>query len=64
MATADTRFPNRKFTLAAFLLVGALGLRIANLVDQEVWSSFSTWVLGLYITGNVGSAYVAKVGQS
>lgn len=55
----DTRYASRKFILVAFLLLAALGLLIAGLVDAAQWSEFSTWVLGLYMTGNVASRYVA-----
>lgn len=57
----DIRFASRKFILAAFLLVAAIALRIAGLIDQGTWSTFSTWVLGLYVTGNVGTEYVAGI---
>lgn len=60
----DARYASRKFQLAAFLLLASLGLLIAGLIDQDTWSGFCTWVLGLYVTGNVGAAYVAKVAQS
>lgn len=58
----DERYSSRKFILAAFLLLAALGLLIAGKIDQATWSGFCTWVLGLYVTGNVGMYYVSKVG--
>lgn len=57
----DARYASRKFQIAAFLLLAAVGLLIAGLIDQDTWSTFSAWVFGLYVTGNVGAAYVAKV---
>lgn len=57
----DAKFSSRKFILTAFLLVAALVLLVCKVIDQATWSSVTTWVLGLYITGNVGSYLVAKV---
>lgn len=59
----DARFASRKFILACFAMLAALGLLIAGLIDQATWSNFSAWVLGLYVTGNVGAAFVAKAAQ-
>lgn len=56
------RYASRKFILAAFLLVAAIVLLVCKVIDQDGWLSFSTWVLGLYVTGNVSASYVAKVG--
>ena len=58
---ADTRYASRKFILAAFVLLAALGLLIGKVIDADTWASVSTWVLGLYFTGNVGAALVQKV---
>lgn len=58
----DNRYASRKFVLAAFLLVAAIGLLVAGRIEPSTWSSISTWVLGLYMTGNVGTALAAKVG--
>jgi len=60
----EAKFASRKFILAAFALLAALGLLIAGKIDQATWSSFCTWVIGLYVTGNVGAAYVAKAAQA
>lgn len=59
----DNRFASRKFILAALLLLAALGLLIAGIIDQETWSGFSTWVLGLYVTGNVGASFVSRTAK-
>lgn len=56
----ESRYASRKFILAAFLLLAALGLLIAGIIDQDTWSGFCTWVLGLYVTGNVGASFVSK----
>lgn len=58
----DSRFASRKFILAAFLVLAALGLLIGKVIDSATWASTSTWVLGLYFTGNVGAAAVQKFG--
>lgn len=60
----DARFASRKFILASFALLAAVGLLIAGKIDQATWATFSTWALGLYMTGNVGAAYVAKAVQA
>jgi hypothetical protein len=59
----DSRYASRKFILAAFLLVAALALLVLGKIDQATWERFCTWVLGLYITGNVGTYAVAKVAE-
>jgi len=57
----DTRYASRKFILTAFLLLVAVVLLVTKIIDQETWSGFSTWVLGLYVTGNVGTYFVARL---
>lgn len=57
----DTRYASRKFILTAFLLLVAVALLVTKIIDQETWSGFSTWVLGLYVTGNVGTYFVARL---
>lgn len=56
----DTRYASRKFILAAFALLAALGLLVAGKIDQAHWSDFCTTVLLLYTAGNVGSYFVAR----
>lgn len=56
----DTRYASRKFILTAFLLLAAVALLVAKIIDPATWAGFSTWILGLYITGNVGTFFVAK----
>lgn len=60
----DKRYASRKFILAAFVLLAALCLLVFKVIDQETWASLTTWVLGLYFTGNVGSYLVSKVGPA
>lgn len=57
----DTRYASRKFILTAFLLLVAVVLLVTKIIDPETWSGFSTWTLGLYVTGNVGTYFVAQV---
>lgn len=59
----DSRYSSRKFVLAALLLVAALGLLIAGLIDPDTWSGFSTRVLGPYVTGNVGASFVGRTAK-
>ena len=56
----DTRYASRKFILAAFLELAALGLLIAGLIDAAIWKDFSVTILMLYMAGNVGAAFVEK----
>ena len=56
----DARYASRKFLLACFAMLAALGLLLAGRIDPDAWASFCTWVLGLYMTGNVSAAYVAR----
>lgn len=56
----DPRYASRKFILAAFLLLAALALLLFDKIDPATWERFSTWVPGLYITGNVSAYAVAK----
>jgi hypothetical protein len=55
----DSRFASRKFILAAAMLAAGIALLVLGFVDAEQWVSFSTWILGLYVTGNVGTYLVA-----
>ena len=56
----DSRYASRKFLLAASLLIAAIALLVAGLIDAATWERFSTWVLGLYITGNVTTHAVVR----
>lgn len=60
----DTRYASRKFILTAFLLVAAIVLLLCKIIDQDTWASVTTWVLGLYMTGNVGTYLVTKTKAS
>lgn len=57
----QNKFSSRKFILTAFLLIAAIVLLVCKLSDQETWASVTTWVLGLYVTGNVGTYLVTKM---
>lgn len=57
----QTRYASRKFILASFLLLSALGLLVTGYIPAPMWQQFSTWVLALYITGNVGTYLVHRV---
>lgn len=52
------RLASRKFILAAFAVLSAAILLPFGFITPEIWSSFTTWVIGLYITGNVGERFV------
>lgn len=52
------RFASRKF-IAAFAVVLAAVLLTFGIISPEIWSSFTTWVIGMYFTGNVAERWVA-----
>ncbi len=50
-----SRYASRKFILTAAMLLTAAGLLLYGSIDATTWASVSTWVLGLYMAGNVGT---------
>lgn len=54
----DTRFASRKFILAVAAFLAALGLFIADKMTADQWIGVTTWLVGLYMTGNVAAAAV------
>lgn len=60
-ATADHRgrYGSRKWLLALLLVALSTGLRWAELIDSSDWVQTVTWVAGLYMAGNAGTAWAA-----
>lgn len=56
--STDSRYASRKFllTCAAFV-VGVVFFAIGMLTAAQ-WLSYETWVVGLYMAGNVGDSAV------
>lgn len=56
--TLEEKYMSRKFLLATVIwLAGTSGWWL-DMMDSSQWISFSTWILGLYMTGNVGHSLV------
>ena len=56
--TTDSHFASRKFVIACVIVVIATGFRIADLLSSAEWMNTVTWICGLYMAGNVGTAAV------
>lgn len=56
----ESKLASRKFGLAAFVLLSALGLIIFKYIDAVTWMQANYTVLGLYITGNVAEKVFTK----
>ena len=55
---ASDRLASRKFILAAFAVLSAVILLPFGIITPEIWSSFTTWVIGLHFAGNVSEKFV------
>jgi len=53
-------FLHSKFKLACAAFLAALGLLIFGKMDSAQWTSFNTWLLGLYFGANVAEAAAVK----
>lgn len=58
--TSDDKFASRKFVLACAAFVAGVVLLAAKLIDSAQWTSYTTWVLGLYYGANVADTYVDR----
>lgn len=58
----DTRFASRKFILSCAAFLVGLPMVFMGLLTPDQWVSYTTWVLGLYMAGNVGDQAVTKGG--
>lgn len=59
----DRRYASRKFTLSlAAFLVGVVFYALHQMTTAE-WTSFTTWIVGLYMGANVADQAVTKVNK-
>jgi hypothetical protein len=49
----DPRFTSRKWLLTLFVLAVSIGSRWATWIDGAQFVSLITWIVGLYMAGNV-----------
>ena len=49
------RYASRKFLLTATMLTAATVLLAYERINAATWSSTTTWIMGLYMAGNVGT---------
>lgn len=57
-----TRFASRKFLLSVAAFVAGVPMVWFGLMTPDQWINFTTWVLGLYMAGNVGDTAATKTG--
>lgn len=56
----DSRYASRKFILACAAFLAALALFIAGKMNADQWIGVTTWLVGLYLTGNIAQAALGK----
>lgn len=56
----DSRYASRKFILACAAFLAALALFIAGRMNADQWIGVTTWLVGLYLTGNVAHSALGK----
>ena len=64
---ADRRYASRKFILACtvwlagtFVYIVGPHLFFTPAMATDQWITFSQWILGLYVAGNVGDSFVSS----
>jgi hypothetical protein len=55
------RYASRKFLLACASCAAGVVFFALGKMDAPQWISFTTWVLGLYMAGNVGDTAAERV---
>ena len=67
-ATVDRRYASRKFILACavwlagtFVYIVGPHLFMTPQMATDQWITFSQWILGLYLAGNVGDTFATVV---
>lgn len=58
----DRRYQSRKFLLAGAAFLAGVPLLCVGLISADQWVSYTTWVVGLYMAGNVTDQAVSKDG--
>lgn len=56
----DRRYASRKFALAAAAFLAGVTFYAIGMMTTEQWTSFTTWVVGLYLGANVADQAVTK----
>lgn len=59
----DARYFSRKFQLAVAGFFAGIGFFIAGKLSAPEWISYTQWVIGLYMAGNVGDTAAEKLGS-
>lgn len=52
--SSDRRYASRKFLLACMAFVSGLVFLLFARITPEQWITFTQWIIGLYMAGNVG----------
>lgn len=60
----DRRYLSRKFGLATAAFLAGLGLFIAGRLTAPEWISFTQWIVGLYMAGNIGDEAAKSLQRS
>lgn len=56
----DKRYLSRKFQLSVAAAVAGCGFFAAGMLSADQWVSFTQWVVGLYMAGNVGDTFAER----
>lgn len=62
-ASTDRRYASRKFRLAACAFFAGSGFFIAGMLTGAEWMTFTQWIVGLYMAGNVGDTAAERMGK-
>jgi hypothetical protein len=57
----DPRFTSRKWLLTLFVIALTIASRWANWVDGAQFVSLLTWIVGLYMAGNVAQTVAGNI---
>lgn len=57
----DRRYASRKFLLAVAAFLAGCGFLLSAKIAPEQWQTFTQWVLGLYIAGNIGDTAAERL---
>ena len=58
-----SRYYSRKFQLAVAAFLGGIGFFIAGKLSAPEWITYTQWIVGLYMVGNVGDTAAEKLGR-
>jgi hypothetical protein len=60
----DRQLLSRKFVLAVVAFSAGIGVLAFGAIDGLTWVSYSQWVVGLYMAGNVGATVATKMNEN